>query len=82
MKHFSYFRIAGNASYVISSLAETTLGCSRIVRICIALSEQESSKLLKSLTSLLDVANIDLETVLTAAGTLGTLVSPWCVDLI
>lgn len=69
------FRIAGNASYVIGSLAETTLGCSRIVRLCAASSEEESSEILKSLTSLLDVTDTDLETVLNAAGTLGTLVS-------
>lgn len=69
------FRIAGNASYVIGSLAETTLGCSRIVRICSASTEEESSAVLKSLTSLLDVGDRDLETVLNAAGTLGTLVS-------
>ena len=66
-------RMAGNASYVIGSLAETTLGCSRIVRICAASSEEESSKVLKSLTSLLDVADGDMETCLNAAGTLGTL---------
>ena len=69
------FRIAGNASYVIGSLAETALGCSRIVRLCAASAEEESSEILKSLTSLLDVADTDLETVLNAAGTLGTLVS-------
>jgi hypothetical protein len=66
--------MAGNASYVIGSLAETTLGCSRIVRICGALSEEESSKILKSLTSLLEVVDGDMETSLNAAGTLGTLV--------
>ena len=69
------FRIAGNASYVIGSLAETALGCSRIVRLCAASSEEESSEILKSLTSLLDVTDTDLETVLNAAGTLGTLVN-------
>jgi hypothetical protein len=73
--HQFCFRMAGNATYVIGSLAETALGCSRIVRICTASSEEESSEVLKSLTSLLDVANTDLETVLNAAGTLGTLVS-------
>ena len=67
--------MAGNASYVIGSLAETALGCSRIVGICKAASEEESSKILQSLTSLLDAAITDLETVLNAAGTLGTLVS-------
>ena len=65
-------RIAGNASYVVGSLAETSLGCSRIIRICTSAVDDESEVLLY-LTSLLDVS--DAETVLNAAGTLGTLVS-------
>ncbi|XP_028395080.1 uncharacterized protein LOC114519192 [Dendronephthya gigantea] len=66
-------RIAGNASYVMGSLAETPLGCSRIVRICMTSSEEENSRVLKSLTSMLDISDTDQETVLNAAGTLGTL---------
>ncbi len=60
---------------MLGSLAETSLGCNRIVGICKASSEEESSEVLKSLTSLLDITDTDLETCLNAAGTLGTLVS-------
>lgn len=63
-------RIAGNASYVVGSLAETALGCSRIISICVSAADDES-EILVNLTSLLHVS--DSETVLNAAGTLGTL---------
>ena len=66
-------RIAGNESYVVGSLAETSLGCSRIIRVCTNSAVDDESEVLLNLTSLLDVS--DAETVLNAAGTLGTLVS-------
>lgn len=63
--------MAGNASYVVGSLAETALGCTRIIAICTSSLDDESG-ILSNLTSLLNAS--DAETVLNAAGTLGTLV--------
>lgn len=70
MDHFSY-RTAGNASYVIGTLAETDLGKRRIVQICTDKGDQ-AKKILPALTNMLDMA--DTETVMNAAGTMGTLV--------
>lgn len=68
--HFPY-SIAGNASYVIGTLAETDLGKRRIVHICTDRGDQ-AKKILPALTEMLDMA--DTETVMNAAGTMGTLV--------
>ena len=70
MDHFSY-RTAGNASYVIGTLAETDLGKRQIVQICTDKGDQ-AKKILPALTNMLDMA--DTETVMNAAGTMGTLV--------
>ncbi|XP_068694892.1 uncharacterized protein [Montipora foliosa] len=63
-------RIAGNASYVIGTLAETELGKKRIVDICTDKGDQ-AGKMLPALTAMLDME--DRETVMNAAGTMGTL---------
>ncbi|XP_066020855.1 uncharacterized protein [Pocillopora verrucosa] len=63
-------RTAGNASYVIGTLAETDLGKRRIVQICTDKGDQ-AKKILPALTNMLDMA--DTETVMNAAGTMGTL---------
>lgn len=63
-------RTAGNASYVIGTLAETDLGKRRIVQICTDKGDQ-AKKILPALTNMLDM--IDTETVMNAAGTMGTL---------
>ena len=70
MVHFSC-STAGNASYVIGTLAETDLGKRRIVHICTDKGDQ-AKKILPALTNMLDMANS--ETVMNAAGTMGTLV--------
>ena len=62
---------AGNASYVIGTLAETDLGKKRIVHICTDKGDQ-AKKILPALTGMLDM--VDTETVMNAAGTMGTLV--------
>ncbi|XP_073242775.1 uncharacterized protein [Porites lutea] len=63
-------RTAGNASYVIGTLAETDLGKRRIVQICTDKGDQ-AKKILPALTNMLDM--VDTETVMNAAGTMGTL---------
>lgn len=63
-------RTAGNASFVIGTLAETDLGKRRIVQICTDKGDQ-AKKILPALTNMLDMA--DTETVMNAAGTMGTL---------
>lgn len=62
---------AGNASYVIGTLAEMDLGKRRIVHICTDKGDQ-ANKILPALTDMLDMT--DTETVMNAAGTMGTLV--------
>lgn len=68
---FPIFRVAGNAAYVIGTLAEMDLGKKRIVHIFTERGEQ-TKRVLPSLTKMLDM--LDMETVMNAAGTLGTLV--------
>ncbi|XP_015773849.1 PREDICTED: uncharacterized protein LOC107352061 [Acropora digitifera] len=63
-------RIAGNASYVIGTLAETDLGKKRIAQICADRGDQ-ARKILPALIAMLDV--VETETVMNAAGTMGTL---------
>ncbi|XP_032229657.2 uncharacterized protein LOC116613146 isoform X2 [Nematostella vectensis] len=65
-------RVAGNAAYVIGTLAEMDLGKKRIVQICTDNSDSEQTKrILPSLTRMLEM--VDMETVMNAAGTMGTL---------
>ena len=56
---------------MIGTLAETDLGKRRIVSICTDKGEQ-AKKILPALTRMLDMA--EAETVMNAAGTMGTLV--------
>ncbi|XP_074620364.1 uncharacterized protein LOC141879126 isoform X2 [Acropora palmata] len=63
-------RIAGNASYVIGTLAETDLGKKRIAQICADRGDQ-ARKILPALIAMLDM--VETETVMNAAGTMGTL---------
>jgi len=56
---------------VIGTLAETDLGKRRIVHICTDKGDQ-AKKILPALTDMLDMS--DMETVMNAAGTMGTLV--------
>lgn len=62
-------RVAGNAAYLIGTLAEIDVGKDRVVHICI---EKKALMVLPTLTAMLSFD--DLETVMNAAGTLGTLV--------
>ena len=56
---------------MIGTLAETDLGKKRIVHICTDRGDQ-AKKILPALTNMLDMS--DTETVMNAAGTMGTLV--------
>lgn len=56
---------------MIGTLAETDLGKRRIVHICTDKGDQ-AKKILPALTNMLDMS--DTETVMNAAGTMGTLV--------
>ena len=65
------FRVAGNSAYIIGTIAETEMGCHRILGL--AKGEHfESRKILPDLTRMLTFD--DAESVMNAAGTMGTLV--------
>ena len=67
-----YFRVAGNAAYILGTLAESESGCMRV--LCLAKAgSPESRKILQDLTRMLTFD--DSESVMNAAGTMGTLVS-------
>ena len=68
-RSFLFFRVAGNAAYFIGTLAEMDLAKNRVVDICI---QRKALMVLPRLTDML--AFEDMETVMNAAGTLGTLV--------
>ncbi|OWF39496.1 Usherin [Mizuhopecten yessoensis] len=63
-------RVAGNSAYIIGTLAESDLGCNRILGLAKA-KHGESRKILPDLTRML--AFDDAESVMNAAGTMGTL---------
>ena len=65
------FRVAGNSAYIIGTLAESELGCMRILSLAKG-SSKESKKILPDLTTMLTFD--DSESVMNAAGTMGTLV--------
>ena len=63
--------MAGNAAYIIGTVAESDLGCYRILSL--ARSRNHSSRsILEDLTRMLKFE--DSESVMNAAGTMGTLV--------
>ncbi|XP_048773172.1 uncharacterized protein LOC125678626 isoform X3 [Ostrea edulis] len=62
-------RVAGNAAYIIGTVAETDMGCYRILGL--AKSQQGERKILADLTRMLTFD--DSESVMNAAGTMGTL---------
>ncbi|KAH9512444.1 hypothetical protein Btru_039590 [Bulinus truncatus] len=63
-------RVAGNAAYILGTLAESDLGCHRI--LCLAKGRyKEAKNILSDLTHMLTFD--DQESVMNAAGTLGTL---------
>jgi hypothetical protein len=64
-------RVAGNAAYIIGTVAETDMGCYRILGL--AKAQQGERKILADLTRMLTFD--DSESVMNAAGTMGTLVS-------
>lgn len=64
-------RVAGNAAYIIGTVAETEMGCYRILGL--AKGQQGERKILADLTRMLTFD--DSESVMNAAGTMGTLVS-------
>ncbi|XP_050389238.1 uncharacterized protein LOC126808515 isoform X1 [Patella vulgata] len=63
-------RVAGNAAYIIGTLAESELGCYRVLALAHS-GRAESEKILPNLTRML--AFNDSESVMNAAGTMGTL---------
>lgn len=63
--------MAGNAAYIIGTVAETEMGCYRILGL--AKGQQGERKILADLTRMLTFD--DSESVMNAAGTMGTLVS-------
>ncbi|XP_071156062.1 uncharacterized protein [Mytilus edulis] len=63
-------RVAGNAAYIIGTLAESELGCYRILGLSKS-SHAESKRILPDLTNMLGFD--DSESVMNAAGTMGTL---------
>nr|XP_022325273.1 uncharacterized protein LOC111125594 isoform X4 [Crassostrea virginica] len=62
-------RVAGNAAYIIGTVAETEMGCYRILGL--AKGQQGERKILADLTRMLTFD--DSESVMNAAGTMGTL---------
>ncbi|XP_060068103.1 uncharacterized protein LOC132548269 [Ylistrum balloti] len=64
-------RVAGNSAYIIGTLAESDLGCSRILGLAKGRHGDQSRKILPDLTRML--AFDDAESVMNAAGTMGTL---------
>ena len=66
------FRVAGNAAYILGTLAESENGCLRVISLT-ANKCGETSKILTDLTNMLTFG--DSESVMNAAGTMGTLVS-------
>lgn len=69
-----YFRVAGNAAYILGTLAESEIGCLRVLSLVNG-SSSDSKKILPHLTRMLTFD--DSESVMNAAGTMGTLV---CFD--
>ena len=72
LRFFPFDRVAGNAAYIIGTLAESDLGCMRILSLAKG-GSKESKKILPDLTRMLTFD--DSESVMNAAGTMGTLVS-------
>lgn len=70
-----FCRVAGNAAYIIGTLAESELGCYRILGLAKS-HHAESRRILPDLTNML--AFDDSESVMNAAGTMGTLVGTIC----
>jgi hypothetical protein len=64
--------VAGNSAYIIGTLAESDLGCGRIMALAKS-RHAESRRILADLTRMLTFD--DAESVMNAAGTMGTLVS-------
>ncbi len=64
-----YYRVAGNAAYIIGTLAESELGCYRVISLT---HSRHGCSILQDLTNMLTFD--DSESVMNAAGTMGTLV--------
>ena len=69
---FVFCRVAGNAAYIIGTVAESELGCCRVLGLAGGRYE-EGRGFLHDLTTMLSIE--DCESVMNAAGTIGTLVS-------
>ena len=69
-----FLSVAGNSAYIIGTLAESELGCCRIMALARG-RHSESRRILGDLTRMLTFD--DAESVMNAAGTMGTLVSSY-----
>lgn len=67
--------MAGNAAYILGTLAESEIGVARVLSLVNSRSS-ESKKILPNLTRMLTFD--DSESVMNAAGTMGTLVRVKC----
>ena len=65
------FRVAGNSAYILGTLAESENGCFRVLSLT-SHSHPDARKILSDLTNMLLFE--DSESVMNAAGTMGTLV--------
>ena len=68
----SHCRVAGNAAYILGTLAESEIGSYRVMGLATSRS-METRHILSDLTAMLKFE--DSESVMNAAGTMGTLVS-------
>ena len=72
LKHFSFdFRVAGNSAFIIGTLAESEVGCFRVISLTKS-KHKDSGRILMDLTKMLTFS--DVESIMNAAGTMGTLV--------
>ena len=72
-----YNRVAGNAAYVLGTLAESDLGCYRVISLTNS-KHPDSDRIMRDLSDMLLCE--DAESVMNAAGTMGTLVSTSVVE--
>lgn len=71
MKFNLFSRIAGNTAYILGTFAESDVGCYRILGL-VTRKQSRCPNILEALVEMLDLD--DTETVMNAAGTMGTLV--------
>ena len=78
MLYFIVCRVAGNAAYILGTLAESEHGCFRVLSVT-SHPSPEARRILPDLTKMLLFD--DAESVMNAAGTMGTLVAALLLHL-